>query len=61
MSTLKVKPVLVAGLDIGSTKVSLAISSLRADGTLEIIGLGTAPNKARDFELRFFHTLNYIC
>ena len=44
MSTLKVKPVLVAGLDIGSTKVSLAISSLRADGTLEIIGLGSSPN-----------------
>lgn len=44
MSTLKTKPVLVAGLDIGSTKVSLAIAAVRAEGQLEIIGLGTAPN-----------------
>jgi cell division protein FtsA len=44
MSTLKTKPVLVAGLDIGSTKVSLAIAAVRAEGKLEIIGLGTAPN-----------------
>lgn len=47
MSTLKTKPVLVAGLDIGSTKVSLAIAAVRdgqAGKTLEIIGLGTAPN-----------------
>lgn len=44
MSALKTKPVLVAGLDIGSTKVSLAIAAVRADGQLEIIGLGSAPN-----------------
>ena len=44
MSALKVKPVLVAGLDIGSTKVSLAIAAIRPEGHLEIVGLGTAPN-----------------
>ncbi len=49
MSTLKTKPVLVAGLDIGSTKVSLAIAAVRIDSQsgqrfLEIIGLGVAPN-----------------
>ncbi len=44
MSALKVKPVLVAGLDIGSTKVSLAIAAIRPEGQLEIIGLGSAPN-----------------
>ncbi|MFN8791344.1 MAG: cell division protein FtsA [Bdellovibrionales bacterium] len=44
MSAIKVKPVLVAGLDIGSTKVSLAIAAIRPEGHLEIVGLGTAPN-----------------
>lgn len=44
MSTLKVKPVLIASLDIGSTKVSLGIAAVRPEGQLEIIGLGTAPN-----------------
>ncbi|MFN8847589.1 MAG: cell division protein FtsA [Bdellovibrionales bacterium] len=44
MSTLKVKPYLVAGIDIGSTKVSLAIAAVRPEGQLEIIGLGSAPN-----------------
>ena len=49
MSTLKTKPVLVAGIDIGSTKVSLAIAAVRIDAqtggrALEIIGLGSAPN-----------------
>ncbi|XGC80258.1 cell division protein FtsA [Bdellovibrio bacteriovorus] len=36
-------PVL-AGLDIGSTKVSFVIGTVNPDGKLEVAGVGTAPN-----------------
>ena len=34
----------IAALDIGSTQVIVAIGSISAEGSLEIIGVGTAPN-----------------
>ncbi|GIL18473.1 MAG: cell division protein FtsA [Oligoflexia bacterium] len=34
----------IAGLDIGSTKVAVVIGSLTEDGQIEIVGVGTAPN-----------------
>ncbi|MES2854638.1 MAG: cell division protein FtsA [Bdellovibrionota bacterium] len=43
VSTSKKQPV-IAGLDIGSTKVSIVIGSLQAEGGLDIVGLGTASN-----------------
>lgn len=34
----------IAGLDIGSTKVAVVIGSITEDGQVEIVGVGTAPN-----------------
>jgi len=34
----------IAGLDIGSTKVSVVIGAPNAEGVIEVIGLGTCPN-----------------
>ncbi|MFS4458272.1 cell division protein FtsA [Bdellovibrio sp. HCB2-146] len=44
MSTSKPKMPLLAGLDIGSTKVCLVIGTVNPDGKIEIVGVGTAPN-----------------
>lgn len=44
MSTLKSKAPLLAGLDIGSTKVSFVIGTVTPEGKIEIAGVGTAPN-----------------
>lgn len=44
MNTQKPKAPLLAGLDIGSTKVSFVIATVQADGKIEIAGVGTAPN-----------------
>lgn len=43
MNNKKTQPV-IAGLDIGSTKVTVIIGSVTAEGKLEIVGVGTAPN-----------------
>lgn len=44
MSTLKPKAPVLAGLDIGSTKVSFVIGTVTPEGKIEIAGVGTAPN-----------------
>lgn len=44
MNTQKPKAPLLAGLDIGSTKVSFVIATVQSDGKIEIVGVGTAPN-----------------
>lgn len=44
MSTSKPKAPVLAGLDIGSTKVSFVIGTVNADGKIEVAGIGTAPN-----------------
>lgn len=44
MSTSKPKAPLLAGLDIGSTKVSFVIGTVNPDGKIEVAGVGTAPN-----------------
>ena len=38
------KKSVIAGLDIGSSKVTVIISTVKEDQTLEIVGVGTAPN-----------------
>lgn len=43
MNNKKSQPV-IAGLDIGSTKVSVVIGTVTADSKIEIVGVGTAPN-----------------
>lgn len=43
MSQNKKKSV-IAGLDIGSSKVTVIISTVKEDQTLEVVGVGTAPN-----------------
>lgn len=35
----------IVGLDIGTTNITVVISEILADGTLNIIGLGTAPSR----------------
>jgi cell division protein FtsA len=35
---------LIAGLDIGSTKVTVVIGTVTADSKIEIVGVGSAPN-----------------
>ncbi|MGZ3770610.1 MAG: cell division protein FtsA [Bdellovibrio sp.] len=44
MSTTKPKAPVLAGLDIGSTKVSFVIGTVNPDGKIEVAGIGTAPN-----------------
>lgn len=44
MSTIKPKAPVLAGLDIGSTKVSFVIGTVNPDGKIEVAGIGTAPN-----------------
>lgn len=44
MSTSKPKAPVLAGLDIGSTKVSFVIGTVNSDGKIEVAGIGTAPN-----------------
>lgn len=44
MSTSKPKAPVLAGLDIGSTKVSFVIGTVNPDGKIEVAGVGTAPN-----------------
>ncbi|MGZ3773505.1 MAG: cell division protein FtsA [Pseudobdellovibrionaceae bacterium] len=44
MSTTKPKAPVLAGLDIGSTKVSFVIGTVNPDGKIEVAGVGTAPN-----------------
>lgn len=43
-SSIKSKVPILAGLDIGSTAVKFVISTVNAEGKLEIVGLGTSPN-----------------
>lgn len=44
MSTSKPKAAVLAGLDVGSTKVSFVIGTVNPDGKIEVAGIGTAPN-----------------
>lgn len=45
MSTTKTKnPPLLAGLDIGSTKVCFVIGAVSPEGKIEVAGVGTSPN-----------------
>lgn len=44
MSTSKPKAPVLAGLDIGSTKVSFVIGTVNSEGKIEVAGVGTAPN-----------------
>nr|BFD68313.1 cell division protein FtsA [Bdellovibrio sp. HAGR004] len=44
MSTSKPKAPVLAGLDIGSTKVSFVIGTVNPEGKIEVAGVGTAPN-----------------
>lgn len=41
---MKTQMSVIAGLDLGSSKVALVISVPGIDGNLEIVGVGTAPN-----------------
>jgi cell division protein FtsA len=44
MSAAKPKAPVLAGLDIGSTKVSFVIGTVNSEGKIEVAGVGTAPN-----------------
>lgn len=44
MSTNKPRTALIAGLDIGSTKVAFIIGAVNPEGLIEIVGVGKAPN-----------------
>ncbi len=44
MSTAKPKAPVLAGLDIGSTKVCFVIGTVNPEGKIEVAGVGTAPN-----------------
>lgn len=44
MSTSKPKASVLAGLDIGSTKVAFVIGTVNSDGKIEVAGVGVAPN-----------------
>ncbi len=41
---MKINTPIIAGLDIGTTKVSLAVATIKEDQSLQIVGIGTAPN-----------------
>jgi cell division protein FtsA len=44
MSNSKPKAPVLAGLDIGSTKVAFVIGTINVDGKIEVAGVGVAPN-----------------
>ncbi|MFP5519125.1 MAG: cell division protein FtsA [Bdellovibrionia bacterium] len=44
MSNIKPKAPVLAGLDIGSTKVTFVIGTVAPEGKVEVSGVGTAPN-----------------
>lgn len=44
MNAKNVKTPVIAGLDIGSSKVSIVIGTVTEDAKIEIVGVGTAPN-----------------
>ena len=44
MSKTRPNVPVIAGLDIGSTKVSVVIGTITADRKIEIVGVGTSPN-----------------
>ncbi|WP_413290155.1 cell division protein FtsA [Bdellovibrio sp. HCB337] len=44
MSNIKPKAPVLAGLDIGSTKVCFVIGTVNPDGKIDVAGVGTAPN-----------------
>lgn len=44
MSNTKPKAPVLAGLDIGSTKVCFVIGTVNPEGKIEVAGVGTAPN-----------------
>ncbi len=44
MSTNKPRTALIAGLDVGSTKVAFVIGAVNPDGKVEVVGVGKAPN-----------------
>jgi len=41
---MKIQNPVIAGLDIGSSKVAVVIGTVTAENQLEIVGVGTAPN-----------------
>lgn len=41
---MKLNPPVLAGLDIGSTKVTVIIGTVNSENLLEIVGVGTSPN-----------------
>lgn len=41
---MKLNPPVLAGLDIGSTKVTVVIGTVNSENLLEIVGVGTSPN-----------------
>ncbi len=44
MSGLKSKYPVIAGLDIGSTKVCFVIGIINSENKIEVVGVGKAPN-----------------
>jgi cell division protein FtsA len=44
MSNIKPKAPVLAGLDIGSTKVCFVIGTVNPEGKIDVAGVGTAPN-----------------
>src|SRR5437868_13153161 len=44
MSNIKPKAPVLAGLDIGSTKVCFVIGTVNPDGKIDVAGVGRAPN-----------------
>ena len=44
MSNIKPKAPVLAGLDIGSTKVCFVIGTVNPEGKIDVVGVGNAPN-----------------
>lgn len=44
MSSQKIKPPILAGLDLGSTTVKFIIATVNPEGKIEVAGVGNAPN-----------------
>lgn len=42
---MKTKSNIIVGLDIGTTVITVLVANVKADGQLEVIGLGTAPSR----------------